>query len=923
MPAVTSFKSVYYGVISNPYAHNSWETKAYEFAYEIAISYALKTKNVEQFISQYRSVSEDYDSIKSQYDSLRSYEKLLKFDDVYYDCEALSIIRQKYAEIIPDSQHLYYTFPTENEVIDTVEAHNTQFVEKHLNDEVFDEVLDYKLDVEQRTAILRDESTNLVIAGAGCGKTLTICGKLKYLLAHNVKPEEILLLSFVGASEKDLDDKAKKIDTAFEAKTFHSLGYSIVKEYTNESFVVQTQFDSILAEFFEKEIECNEILQQKTIQYFGLFSASVDNREKYKTIGDFFKAVNTSDFKTLKSMVDPDEKSTLKKEIVKSYEELIIANYYYLFGINYEYERPYKHTTSTNERRDYCPDFYLPDYDIYHEHYGVDENNNCTQFSEEEAQRYLSDMEWKRNLHSEKGTVCIETYSYLVSNGTLFKYLKQTLQEKGVKFNPLSADEVWKKMKNIINGKDFTSFKTLIGTFTSLYKSMYSDESAFDKLLDLYAGNNFSAYDKMRATSLLAICKAFYLYYRKKLKYDTVEKSKEKIDFDDMILKAIQYLPDMNKHRYKYIIVDEFQDISHSRMKFLLALKNHGHSKLFLVGDDWQSIYRFSGSDIDIFINIEKYFGKTATSFISTTYRNSQELVDIAGHFVMENSEQVKKQIKAQMHRDAPIHICYFHKHKVNAFHKVLEEISLGIKENERILVLGRINKDKDYITTRETQIKEHKMIIPGFEKLNITYSTVHSSKGLEYDYVIIVNGDDSRLGFPNKIENDKLLSLVLAEESSFEYAEERRLFYVALTRTKKNCYILSEIEAVSSFVKEIEKHCQVHHWEGEEYSQEHVILCPYCYSGVIRRIESDGKYNAFYGCSNYPLCDYINRDLSETRFSRKCPRCGDYLRFGKNKKGEYYWGCNSYRAKRDSKRCNYYEAVQMTLDCEFGDKRS
>lgn len=915
--AANEFNKLYDSILDNPHLHKQTEVYTYYSEYQIALSYPNKTNNIKEFVTQYEAIKDDFFNIVAQYDCCEKAEQLLVLEDVYYDANRVSDLQQRLKDVLSGlSKVLYYEFPTNQDVVSATDAHNKQFVDRHLNDEVFNDVLGYALDIDQKIAVLQDENTSLVIAGAGSGKTLTVCGKLKYLLSLGVDPKEVLLLTFSDKSKQDLEVKAKQIDTQFEASTFHALGLLIIKDYTGDSFVVETQFNSILEEYFTTEVANNPDLQQNIIEYYGLYSASIDEHEKYKVIGDFFKAVKKSDFKTLKSMVDADKKTTIKKEIVKSYEELVLANFYFIYGINYEYEKPYKHTTATPDKRDYCPDFYLTDYDIYHEHYGIDKNNQCTQFCEEEAQNYLAGIEWKRALHAEKQTECIETYSYQFADGSIFNSLKEILLSKGVKFSPLSADEIWNKMQNIINDRDFTSFKNLIRTFTSLYKSMYSDETMFDKLLDVYAGENFTVYDRMRAQSLLTICKSFYVFYRNKLKYITVEEDREKIDFDDMILLAIKYLPSMETYKYKYIVVDEFQDISHSRMRFLNALKKQCNSKMFLVGDDWQSIYRFAGSDIDIFINAEKYFGKTATSVISTTYRNSQELVDIASRFIMANDEQVKKTIRAVKSQKEPIRICYFHKNKLEAFNKALQEIALEIKPQERILVLGRNRKDVESILTTETKYREGVLVIPGFERINIRYSTVHASKGLEFDYVILINGDDDRMGFPNKIEDDKILSLVLAEESDFLYAEERRLFYVALTRTKKTCYILSDSESTSEFVKEIEKYCRVYHWEGEQYNEHQVVLCPYCMSGKIIKRTERGSNRSFYGCSNYPLCNYTNDDTSEKRFTKKCPRCGDYMRVKKNRStGNPFWGCNSYSSKTVARRCNYTEQIDTMLD--------
>jgi DNA helicase-4 len=176
---------------------------------------------------------------------------------------------------------------------------------------------------------------------------------------------------------------------------------------------------------------------------------------------------------------------------------------------------------------------------------------------------------------------------------------------------------------------------------------------------------------------------------------------------------------------------------------------------------------------------------------------------------------------------------------------------------------------------------------------MNLSYSTVHGSKGLEADYVVIINADDSRLGFPNKMEDDVLLNMVLSSKSNYEFAEERRLWYVALTRTKNYTYILANNENPSIFVKEISDKCLVMN-PDMELNHNGEIKCPHCKSGrlVERRNESDGT--KFFGCSNYPYCDYTIDDFMAVTRNKRCPRCGDFMIYKKGPYGAFY-GCHNY----------------------------
>ena len=250
----------------------------------------------------------------------------------------------------------------------------------------------------------------------------------------------------------------------------------------------------------------------------------------------------------------------------------------------------------------------------------------------------------------------------------------------------------------------------------------------------------------------------------------------------------------------------------------------------------------------------------------------------------------------------------YYNDKKYYALLDVLKEIS-KIDAKANVLLLGRNNKDIEtvsldnriYIDFNESK-KENKTIIKvrDFPLMNISYSTVHSSKGLEEDYVIILNANDSRLGFPNKMEDDKLLDMVLSSNSNYEYAEERRLWYVALTRTRNYTYIIASADNPSIFVEEIKNQCLI--LNPNTVCKQNEILCPKCKSGrlVLRNNGSDN--NNFYGCSNYPYCQYTIDDLRAVKRNMRCRICGDFMVYRKGEWGSFY-GCHNYPRCRYTKK--------------------
>ncbi len=867
------------------------------YAYVIPNSFQYKElydtykQNIEEIIC-------DYDLIKEQKNLiLKIISEVDNLPDIYIDSENISkaldnALRcvQKYKSY----EHKYYQIPIVN--ADIIDKHNEKFIVRNINDVIFDDVNGKSLDIEQRRAILCNAKSNLTIAGAGSGKTLTICGKVKYLLEKGMaKENEILLLSYSRASADDLENKINKVATGLTVETFHALGLKILTEASGKKKAIEEQLKVYITQFFEEELVKNPKIANDIFQYIALyFYAAPIYKKKYKNDGEIYRELKSLDFRTLKDRLgklsaNKNRHETLKNEFVKSNEELIIANYLFTNGINYEYENPYEFDTSTINKRQYTPDFYLPDYGIYIEHYGIDRNGEAPQYDKAASDEYVCAMNWKRRIHIENRTKCIETYSYEFKEGIIFDNLKARLLENGVEFKPLSQAEVIGALHNVYSGRDFSSFFNLIMTFISLYKAQTKDDAGFDELKTKL---NDSPYDTTRACLFLDICKDIYNYYMQNLR------SSDKIDFDDMILQSMDLLDGSPNFKYKYIIVDEFQDISQSRTKFLQKLIEHGNSKLFAVGDDWQAIYRFAGCDINVFLEFENIFTGAKLNYITSTHRNSAELQQIAEPFITVNPSQYKKHIKSTKHQEKPIRIIYHKGNKAMALTKALEDIS-AINSNAKVLVLGRNRRDIDAFICKRIQVFCYKKIMHyDYPKLEISYSTVHGSKGLESDFVVLISGEDAQNGFPNKTEDDNILTLILGKKDNFQYAEERRLFYVALTRTKSIVYLLSDRSKSSEFIQEIKNKCYIMEDESE-IKEENEYLCPWCKSGhlVIKKSETDEK--SFYGCSNFPYCTYTNNDMKAVYFNHRCPECGDFLVLRKGRYGTFF-GCHNYP------RCKY-----------------
>lgn len=326
------------------------------------------------------------------------------------------------------------------------------------------------------------------------------------------------------------------------------------------------------------------------------------------------------------------------------------------------------------------------------------------------------------------------------------------------------------KYYHIYNYDDFLKsyeYKELIKLITTIIKIYKTNNCKKDNFKNLFKKESFLSK---------------YAYIIKNI-YDYELLSTNSYDFDDLIIKATNIL---NKYyKYKFIIIDEFQDTSIIRFNLINKLRVLNKATLFCVGDDYQSIYHFSGSDINILLDFTKLIPNAKVLKLKYTYRNSQELIDIASSFIMKNKKQIKKDLISNKHIDKPIEIVYY-LNPYKAFNKLYNRL---IKDNNDILVLGRNNFD-----------------IKKFTEKKVPFMSIHASKGLEAENVIIINLTDGLYGFPNKIKNNKLIEELNPSDKSYLFAEERRLFYVALTRSKNKVYLLVPLFKKSIFIKEIRK---------------------------------------------------------------------------------------------------------------------
>ncbi|WP_315074483.1 UvrD-helicase domain-containing protein [uncultured Clostridium sp.] len=794
-----------------------------------------------------------------------------------------------------------------------IKEYNEKYIEKELNEnkELLDNIDGKSLDEQQRRAVVVDEMNNLVLAGAGSGKTLTISGKVKYLVeTKNIKPEEILLISFTRKAADEMTVRiSEKLSINVESKTFHKLGLDIIKKYRGQHFDIPKDkfLNNVISSYFDNNLSDNKEEITNIINFFGYYLNIPKDWAEFDSLGECLDYYKNIDFETLKGKckkTDVDDyidglkhnKETIQGEKVKSLEEVIIANYLFLNGIHYIYEYKYPYKSSDMSKKQYRPDFYLPDYDIYIEHFGITKEKSVPWLSPIEEQKYLNGIEWKRQFHKENKTTLLETYSFYNKEGRLLTELERLLIDNNVEFKEIDYMDIFNQAFEKSNNKYFSQFKQLIATFINLFKSNgYSIEYLEELNRQSLSYNN--PFLKERTTIFLNIVKPIMIYYQEALNENNL------IDFNDMINIATELVME-NKTSldYKYIIIDEYQDISLSRFKLVKEIISKTDAKLMCVGDDWQCIYRFTGSDIELFTNFEKYMGYYELLKIEKTYRNSQELINIAGSFVMKNKRQLTKNLKSDKHNSNPLRIFGYDKDINTAVIKAINEIVANFGESAEIIILGRNNFDIDILNKNENSEfniekseEETKVKYSKYPGLIINYLTAHKSKGLEADNVIVINLENSLLGFPNKISDDPILSLVLTDLDSFEFAEERRLLYVSLTRTKHSEYLIVSDKNKSVFIDElINKFDIKYEFVTKEETINENPKCPKCKEGYLVIRNNTEQNKKFVGCSNYPGCDCTLDGIEVIEEPIKCTSCGGYMLKKKGRYGEFY-GCSNH----------------------------
>lgn len=715
-----------------------------------------------------------------------------------------------------------------NDKILEVEYAKQKHYFEHLLDDINPKI---KLDKEQAKAILADEDRELIIAGAGTGKTTTMTAKVKYLVdKKGVDPKDILVMSY---AKRDVEDLRENINEALkipaDITTFHSLGFRYIKQslrYKNCYAVGENERRKIFLEFLKKKIFTSYSNTEDFIDCFnydatgrkGLIGSFFrENYGRFRSFDDYFdnyvrkvmsevKDPEAALKKLVYASINADKPRTLLNERVKSKGEAVIANWLYRHSISYEYEQVFDELLP--DLNGYRPDFtlHIGGQKIYVEYFGLsdnDENNN-----------YNKIRKIKEEFHRKNYTNFI-ALDYEPNYGYL-KTLRKKLEEFGFHLpserSPKSVYEAFVRHNQLAEFYRLEEFfYEIIDTIKVSLRREQFDEIVEDFLEDV---NDLDA--RILLEKQYKYIRDFYIFYS-----GAIHRNPDKLGFDfaDMIYYAKIFISRMNDDvfHYKYIIIDEYQDISLDRYELARDMMERSKAKLVAVGDDWQTIYSFAGSRIEYIYNFRDYFKDAKVFKISKTYRSPQSLVDIAGDFIMKNPDQIRKELKSATKdiNDPFVFLDFAGSADEDSlddeFNKAKQAV-LSIhrqRPDDKIVILARTNATlkammdssagfKDEINTK-VSLKE----APGYK---FDAMTIHKSKGLTADWVIIIGLNKN---FPNKGRPGfwmLRLFMNMPAEENISYAEERRVFYVALTRARYKVVLLrnTNAEKRSTFLNEI-----------------------------------------------------------------------------------------------------------------------
>ena len=700
---------------------------------------------------------------------------------------------------------------------------------------------------EQIAAIGTMAQSYLLRARAGSGKTSVITAKALLLVKHErIPPNELMILAFNRQAAREVTKRIRKDYGLVEfnnARTFHSLAYRLVKPKCQLLFDESTGSTKRQSEFLQRLLEStlNPAIKEQIYSFFRLEMTELEDLRAFLSRDQYYTY--------RRNLVQ----ESLRGEHVKSVGEKWIADFLFEHGLSYVYEQIWY--WDDKDQGNYRPDFTLatsgPTPNVVIEHWGInlnDKHRSVPGHWDQSWDEYRDLVRRKREFwerhnqdHPDQPVLLLETSISDLRQGreAFERMLAQLLAREGVKVTKLPPHELHERVVYSRIGR----FSTMCLQYIQKAKKQRLTPDDLSQKITSQEGT-----DK-RTQIFLTVANSLYRRYQEALAEQNL------MDFDDLMAAAIAVV-DSNKGRcririehdryvamnsLRWVMIDEYQDFSPLFHGLLTAIRQYNPAlKLFCVGDDWQAINAFAGSDLKYFSSFRRIMPGPDVGDLRNNYRSAPRLVRLGNRFMGDKgppSEATLKETGSQ------IEVCrtdeiWIEQRSADSFAEARDMdtrfytwrsvdgeqrmVDPGLKIGRILKKCHRILTDRKYdrstsfaILSRVERIgySYHDMqtfrnklkttLTPGelrgfgdFEAL-VHCGTVHSFKGLEADVVILL-GVDQR-NFP-KVHPDNALFSVFGMTPAGVLAEEERLFYVAITRAKRDLYLLTETGRESEY---------------------------------------------------------------------------------------------------------------------------
>ncbi|WP_394742925.1 UvrD-helicase domain-containing protein [Natronococcus roseus] len=657
------------------------------------------------------------------------------------------------------------------------------------------------LTTEQQRAVVRNGTYNQVIAAAGTGKTLTLTTRVAYLIeSQGVAPERILVIAFTREARNEMEERLARHFgiTEVRVETVHAFGNSIIQSATDGAAdpIDPNQIRNFVDRFINTDgTEVNNQFQSHYYDFLVHFD------DVYLT---------ESDFETKEAYVQARAEQryqTLRDEEVKSRAEKQIADFLFTHQIEYRYEDIATWAETDDEKGSYEPDFYLPKYEIYIEHHGIDSAGEVAPWFTRSTEQYHEKIRWARTQFEAGEPTLVETYDFEHSADMLDRTLRSRLKHHGVEFDQMNLEEL------IDSAFDYNQREGWIkGKFVDFIQNAKRFDVKPDAIEDQLNQNNPRQYHFGRCGIILL------------QQYQRFLIENELIDYSDMINQALDMVQENQsqyRSQYDHVLVDEFQDIGKGKLDLIKEFVGANAARLFAVGDDWQSIYSFQGAVVEYFLNFDENFGTPTRTTLTENFRSPTQVIEAGNTLIEANDGQIEKTVNATIaHETTPLvhtlqgYAFYDYVHRVSRYTVGLinEYLNRGA-DPEDIMVLCRFDGAVPYLDEIKSELREYEIPYEGKsdtyhgsggKNSGVAVYSVYQSKGREAEHVILVHTAEGQFGFPPAGRKNELLEPVKPVEGN-TVAEERRAFYVAITRSQRTLDILTRKGKESRFLEEIE----------------------------------------------------------------------------------------------------------------------